>query len=41
MQMRMKFTLKHDTRYAQHFAKVYSEPCQLSEVELLRKQLMP
>ena len=25
MQMKMKLPLKHDTRYAQHFAKVYSE----------------
>ena len=37
MQMRMKFSLKHDTRYAQNFAKVYSEPCQVSEVKLFAK----
>ena len=37
--MRMKLPLKHDTtHYAQHFAKVYSEPtCQVSEVELFAK----
>ena len=34
MQMRMKIPLKHDTRYVQHFAEVYSEPCQESEMEL-------
>ena len=34
MQMKMKLPLKHDTHYTQHFAKVYSEPCQVSEVEL-------
>ena len=37
MQMRMKLPLKHDTRYAQHFAKVYPEPCQVHEVELFAK----
>ena len=37
MQMKMKLPLKHDTRYAQHFAKVYSEPCQVSEVKLFAK----
>ena len=37
MQMRIKLPLKHDTRYAQHFAKVNSEPCQASEVELFAK----
>ena len=37
MQLRMKLPLKHDTRYAQHFAEVYSEPCQTSEVELFMK----
>ena len=37
MQIRMKISLKHDTHYAQHFAKVYSEPCQVSEVELFAK----
>ena len=37
MQMSIKFPLKHDTRYAQHFAEVYSEPCQVSEVELFVK----
>ena len=36
MQMRIKLPLKHDTRYAQHLAKTYSEPCQASEI----KQLM-
>ena len=35
--MRMKLPLKHDTPYAQHFAKVYSEPCQVSEIELFAK----
>ena len=25
--MKMKLPLKHDTRYVQHFAEVYSEPC--------------
>ena len=34
MQMRMKLPLKHNLRYAQHFAKVNSEPCQASEMEL-------
>ena len=34
MQMRMKPPLEHDTRYAQHFEKLNSEPCQASEVEL-------
>ena len=37
MQMRMKLPLKHDTRYAQNFAKVNSEPCQASEVKLTAK----
>ena len=32
--MKMKLPLKHYTRYAQHFAEVYSMPCQASEVEL-------
>ena len=35
--MSMKLPLKHYTRYAQHFANVYSEPCQVSEVELFAK----
>ena len=34
MQMRMKLPLKDDIRYAQHFAKMNSERCQASEVEL-------
>ena len=34
MQMRMKLPLKHDICYAQHFAKMNSEHCQASEVEL-------
>ena len=34
MQMRMKLSLKHDIRYAQHFAKINSERCQVSQVEL-------
>ena len=34
MRMRMKLPLKHDIRYAQHFAKMNSEHCQASEVEL-------
>ena len=37
MQMRMKLPLKHDIRYAQHFAKMNSEHCQASEVELFVK----
>ena len=37
MQMRMKLRLKHDIRYAQHFAKMNSERCQASEVELFVK----
>ena len=37
MQMRVKLPLKHDTCYAQHLAKVYSEPCQVSEEELFAK----
>ena len=37
MQMRMKLPLKHDTRYAQHFTKVYSEPRQASEMEFFAK----
>ena len=37
MQTRMKLPLKHDTRYAQYFAEVYSEPCQASEMELFAK----
>ena len=37
MQMRMKLPLKHDIRYAQHFAKMNSERCQASEVELFVK----
>ena len=38
--MKMKLPLKHDTRYVQHFAEVYSEPCRASEVELFAIQLM-
>ena len=34
MQMRKKLPLKEDTRYAQHFAEMYSEPYQASEMEL-------
>ena len=34
IQMRMKLPLKHDICYAQHFAKMNSEHCQASEVEL-------
>ena len=34
IQMRMKLSLKHDVRYAQHFAKINSERRQASEVEL-------
>ena len=37
MQMRMKLPLKHDARYAQHFAEVYSDPCQVSELKLFAK----
>ena len=37
MQMRMKLSLKHDICYAQHFAKMNSEHCQASEVELFVK----
>ena len=36
-QMRVKLPFKHDIRYAKHFAKVNSEPCQASEVELFAK----
>ena len=39
MQMRMKLPLKHDIRYAQHFAKINSERCQASEVELFVKKV--
>ena len=35
--MRMKLPLKHDICYAQHFAKMNSERCQASEVELFVK----
>ena len=35
--MRMKFPLNYDTCYAQHFAKMNSQCCQASEVELLVK----
>ena len=35
--MKMKRRLKHDIRYAQHFAEVHSEPCQASEMELFVK----
>ena len=37
MQMRTKLPLKHDTRYAQHFIKLNSQPCQASEGELFAK----
>ena len=37
MQIRMKLPLKHDTRYAQHFAKMNSERYQASEVKLFVK----
>ena len=37
MQMRIKLPLKHYIRYAQHFAKMNSEHCQASEVELFVK----
>ena len=37
MQMRMKLPLKHDICYAQHFAKMNSDHCQASEVELFVK----
>ena len=37
MRMRMKLPLKHDIRYAQHFAKMNSGCCQASEVELFVK----
>ena len=39
MQMRMKLPLEHDTRYAQYFAEVYSEPSQASEMELFAKTM--
>ena len=35
--MQIKFPPKHDTRYAQHFSKVNSEPCQASEAMFLGK----
>ena len=38
--MKMKLPLKHNSRYAQHFAEVYSEPYRASEVELFAIQLM-
>ena len=34
MQMTMKLPLKHDIPYVQHFAKMNSEHCQVSEVDL-------
>ena len=37
MRMRMKLPLKHDIRYAQHFAKMNSERYQASEVKLFVK----
>ena len=37
IQMRMKLPLKHGTCYAQHFAEVYSVPCQASDMELFAK----
>ena len=37
MEMRMKLALKHNIHYAQHFAKMNSEHCQASEVELFLK----
>ena len=37
MQMRIKLPFKHDIRYAQYFAKMNSECCQVSEVELFVK----
>ena len=37
MQIRIKLPLKHDIRYAQHFAKMNSERSQASEVELFLK----
>ena len=37
--MRMKRSLKHDTRYAQHLAKANSGPCQASDVELFAKTI--
>ena len=37
MRMRMKLPLKHDICYAQHFAKMNSERCPASEVELFVK----
>ena len=40
MQIRMKLPLKHDTRYAQHSAEVYSEPRRASEVKFFAIQLM-
>ena len=35
--MRIKLLLKHDIRYAQHFAKMNSERCQAPEMELFVK----
>ena len=37
MQMRIKFPLKHDIRYVHHFAKMNSELCHASEVDLFVK----
>ena len=39
MQMRKKLPLKEDTRYAQHFAEMYSEPYQASEMELFAETI--
>ena len=39
MQMRMKLPLKHDIRYAEHFANMNSERYQASEVELFVKRV--
>ena len=35
MQMRMGLSLKHVTRYEQYLSEARSEPCEVSEMELL------
>ena len=39
MRMGMKIPLKHDIRYAQHFAKMNSKHCQAPEMELFVKTI--
>ena len=37
IQMRVRLSLKNITRYTQRLAEAYSEPCQVSEMELYAK----